>query len=150
MSLEARINDDIKQAMLAKDQVRLRGLRAVKSAILLAKSEPGASDTFGEEKEIQILQKLVKTRKDSMAIYQQQNRPDLAEKEQEEIATIEPYLPKQLSAEELQAAIKEIIAELGASGMKDMGKVMGQANAKLAGKADSKSISDVVKAALSA
>jgi uncharacterized protein YqeY len=148
MSLEARINDDIKTAMLAKDQVSLRGLRAIKSAIINAKTEPGAGGELPADKEAGLLQKLVKTRKDSLTIYQQQNRADLAEKEQEEISVIEKYLPQQMSADELKAEIQKIITETGANSMKDMGKVMGAANAKFAGKADSKSISEAVKAAL--
>lgn len=148
MSLADRINDDIKKAMLAKDQTQLRGLRAIKSAILLALTEPGAGKELGEDKEIMLLQRLVKTRRDSMAIFEQQNRPDLATKEREEIETIEKYLPKQLSPEELKAEIMKIIAETGASSMKDMGKVMGLANSRLAGKADGKAIADLVKASL--
>jgi len=148
MSLTDRINEDIKKAMLAKDQTALRGLRAVKSAILLIMTEPGAGNELSEEKGIALLQKLVKTRKDSLTIYEQQKREDLAVKEREEIEVIEKYLPKQLSPEEVKAEVVKIIAETGASSMKDMGKIMGLANARLAGKADSKSISDVVKAAL--
>ena len=149
MSLELNINDAIKKAMLAKDQVALRGLRAVKSAIQLAKTSEGATGgDLTEAQELQILQKLVKTRKDSLEIYNQQNRADLAEKEQEELAVIEPFLPKQLTADELKAEIQKIIAETGATNMKDMGKVIGQANARLAGRADGRSISETVKALL--
>lgn len=136
--------------MLAKDQVALRGLRAVKSAIQLAKTSEGATGgDLTEAQELQILQKLVKTRKDSLDIYNQQNRPDLAEKEQEELAVIEPFLPKQLTADELKAEIQKVIAETGATSMKDMGKVIGQANTRLAGRADGRSISEAVKALLS-
>jgi uncharacterized protein YqeY len=150
MSLETNINDEIKKAMLAKDQVSLRALRAVKSAIQLAKTSEGATGgDLTEAQELQILQKLVKTRKDSLDIYNQQNRPDLAEKEQEELAVIEPFLPKQLTADELKAEIQKIVAETGATSMKDMGKVIGQANARLAGRADGRSISETVKALLS-
>jgi uncharacterized protein YqeY len=148
MSLTDRINDDIKKAMLAKDQTQLRGLRAIKSAILLAMTEPGAGKELGEEKEIMLLQRLVKTRRDSMTIFEQQKREDLATKEREEIETIEKYLPKQLSPEELKAEVMKIVAETGASSMKDMGKVMGLANSRIGGKADSKSIADMVKASL--
>lgn len=148
MSLETNINDAIKKAMLAKDQVSLRGLRAVKSAIQLARTAEGGGGELTEAQELQILQKLVKTRKDSIDIYNQQNRPDLAEKEQEEVAVIEPFLPKQLSAEELKAEIQKVIDETGASSMKDMGKVMGAANARLNGRADGRSISETVKALL--
>ncbi len=149
MSLETTINDEIKKAMLAKDQVSLRALRAVKSAIQIARTSEGSGGVLTEAQELQILQKLVKTRKDSLDIYTQQNRPDLAEKEQEELTVIEPFLPKQLSAEELKAEIEKIVAETGASSMKDMGKVIGQANARLAGRADGRSISETVKALLS-
>lgn len=136
--------------MLAKDPVSLRGLRAVKSAIQLARTSEGATGgDLTEAQELQILQKLVKTRKDSLDIYNQQNRPDLAEKEQEELAVIEPFLPKQLSADELKAEIQKIVAETGATSMKDMGKVIGQANTRLAGRADGRSISEAVKALLS-
>ncbi len=149
MSLETRINDEIKKAMLAKDQVSLRGLRAVKSAIQLARTSEGATGELAEAQEIQILQKLIKTRKDSLDIYNQQNRPDLAEKEQEEVAVIERFLPQQLGADELKAEIQKIVAETGATNMKDMGKVMGLANSRLAGRADNRSISEAVKALLS-
>jgi uncharacterized protein YqeY len=150
MSLELNINDAIKKAMLAKDQLALRGLRAVKSAIQLAKTSEGATGgDLTEAQELQILQKLVKTRKDSLDIYNQQNRSDLAEKEHEELAVIEPFLPKQLTADELKAEIQKVIAETGATSMKDMGKVIGQANARLAGRADGRSISETVKALLS-
>ena len=149
MSLESQINEDIKKAMLAKDQVALRGLRAVKSAILLAQSEPGATKELAPDKEIALLQKLVKTRRDSLTIFEQQKRDDLAAKEKEEIDTIEKYLPKQMSIDDVKAAVAAIIAETGASSIKDMGKVMGAANAKLAGQSDSKTISEVVKGLLS-
>ncbi len=150
MSLETNINDEIKKAMLAKDQVSLRALRAVKSAIQLAKTSDGAAGAeLTDAQELQILQKLVKTRKDSLDIYKQQNRPDLAEKEQEEVAVIERFLPKQMDAEELKAEIQKILTETGATSMKDMGKVMGAANARLAGRADGRSISETVKALLS-
>lgn len=148
MSLEQKINQDIKAAMIAKDAVRLRGLRAVKAAILLAKTEKAGVDELTEDAEIKVLQKLVKQRKESGEIYKTQGREDLFQTELEEQQVIEEYLPKQLSREEIEAVIKDIITETGASGMKDMGKVMGTANAKLAGKADGKTISEIVKSSL--
>lgn len=145
MSLEQKIMGDLKTAMLAKDEKSLRGLRAIKAAILLAKTSEGAGGELKEDDEIKLLQKLVKQRKDSLEIYQQQKRSDLAQKEQEEIEVIEKFLPKQLSAEELQLEIKKIIAETGATSSADMGKVMGAATKKLSGKADGKTISATVK-----
>lgn len=145
MSLEQKIMGDLKNAMLAKDEKALRSLRAIKAAILLAKTSEGAGGELKEEDETRLLQKLVKQRKDSLEIFQQQNRTDLAQKEQEEIEVIEKFLPKQLSAEELKAAVTKIIADLGASSPADMGKVMGAATKQLAGKADGKTISSLVK-----
>src|SRR5450432_1293037 len=145
MNLEQKIMADLKTAMLAKNEAALRSLRAVKAAILLAKTSEGAGGELKKEDEVKLLQKLVKQRKDSLEIFQQQNRPDLAKKEEEEIAIIEKFLPLQLSPEELKAAIGKIIAETGASSPADMGKVMGAATKQLAGKADGKSISQVVK-----
>jgi hypothetical protein len=145
MSLEQKIMADLKTAMLAKDEKSLRSLRAIKAAILLAKTSEGASGELKEDDEVKLLQKLVKQRKDSLEIYQQQKRTDLAQKEQEEIEVIEKFLPKQLSAEELQLEIKKIIAETGATSAADMGKVMGIATKKLSGKADGKTISATVK-----
>src|SRR5205085_9832215 len=145
MSLEQRVMADLKTAMLAKDEKGLRSLRAIKAAILLAKTSEGAGGELKEDDEIKLLQKLVKQRKDSLEIFQQQNRTDLAKKEQEEIEIIEKFLPKQLSAEELKAAIAKIIADVGASSPADMGKVMGAASKQLAGKADGKTISALVK-----
>jgi uncharacterized protein YqeY len=145
MSLEQKIMGELKTAMLAKDEKSVRSLRAIKAAILLAKTSEGAGGELAEEDEIKILQKMVKQRKDSLEIYQQQKRADLAEKEKEEIEVIEKFLPKQMSAEELQSEIKKIIGETGASSPADMGKVMGVASKKLAGKADGKSISAIVK-----
>ena len=136
---------DLKTAMLARDEKSLRGLRAIKAAILLAKTSEGAGGELKEDDEIKLLQKLVKQRKDSLEIYQQQKRTDLAQKEQEEIEVIEKFLPKQLSAEELQAEIKNIIAETGATSSADMGKVIGAATKKLSGKADGKTISATVR-----
>ena len=149
MSLEQKIMADLKTAMLAKDEKSLRSLRAIKAAILLAKTSEGAAGELKEEDETKLLQKLVKQRKDSLEIYQQQNRTDLAQKEQEEIEVIEKFLPKQLSADELKAEISAIITEVGASSPADMGKVMGAATKKLAGKTDGKTISALVKELLS-
>lgn len=150
MSLEQTVNTNLKAAMLAKDEAALRSLRAIKSAILLAKTAEGAGGAdLTEDAEIKLLQKLVKQRKDSLEIFQQQNRDDLAKKEQEEIAVIEKFLPKQMSAEELKAAVSAIIESVGASSPADMGKVMGVASKQLAGKADGKSISAMVKELLS-
>lgn len=148
MTLEEKINQDIKSAMIAKDSTRLRGLRAIKSAILLAKTEKAGTTALNEEAELKVLQKLVKQRKESAEIYKSQNREDLFTIELEEQKVIEEYLPKQLSKEEIEAVVKDIIAQVGASGMKDMGKVMGLANQKLAGQADGKTVSEVVKTSL--
>lgn len=145
MALEQLITADIKTAMLAKDEIGLRSLRAIKAAILLAKTSEGAGGELKEEDEIKLLQKLVKQRRDSLEIFQQQNRADLAKKEQEEIAVIEKFLPKQLSPEELKSLVAKIIAEVGATSPADMGKVMGAASKQLAGKADGKAISAAVK-----
>ncbi len=145
MSLEQKIMAALKTAMLNKDEVALRSLRAIKSAILLAKTDASAKGELSEAEELKLLQKLVKQRKDSLAIYQQQQRADLAKKEEEEIAVIEQFLPAQMSEEELTEAVKAIIAETGASSPADMGKVMGQATRSLAGKADGGSISVIVK-----
>lgn len=149
MSLEQKIMAELKTAMLAKDEKSLRSLRAIKAAIILAKTAEGAGGEIKEEEEVKLLQKLVKQRKDSLEIFQQQNRADLAVKEQEEIAVIEKFLPKQLSAEELKSAIEKIIAEVGASSPADLGKVMGVASKAFAGKADGKTISGIVKELLS-
>ncbi|TMI85948.1 MAG: GatB/YqeY domain-containing protein [Bacteroidetes bacterium] len=149
MSLEQKIMGDLKTAMLAKDEKALRSLRAIKAAILLAKTSEGAGGDLKEDDEIKLLQKLVKQRKDSLEIFQQQNRTDLAQKEQEEIEIIEKFLPKQLSADELRSEVAAIITEVGASSQADMGKVMGAATKKLAGKADGKTISALVKELLS-
>lgn len=145
MSLEQQIMGELKTAMLAKDEKALRSLRAIKAAILLAKTSEGAGGELKQEDEIKLLQKLVKQRKDSLEIFQQQNRTDLAQKEQEEIEVIEKFLPKQLSADELRSEVAAIISEVSASSPADMGKVMGAATKKLAGKADGKTISALVK-----
>jgi uncharacterized protein YqeY len=145
MNLEQKIMADMKDAMKAKNEASLRGLRAIKAAIILAKTAEGAKGELTEDDEVKLLQKLVKQRKDSLEIYRQQNRADLAQKEEEEIAVIEKFLPQQLSPEELKAELRQIIAETGASSPADMGKVMGQATKKLAGRADGKTISAAVK-----
>lgn len=147
MSLELRVNDEIKTAMKAKDAVALRSLRAIKSAILLAKTD-GSGKEVDDAVELKIVQKLVKQRKDSLEIFEKQDREDLAVKEREEIAIISKFLPAQMDAAELETFIKGIIEQTGASSMKDMGKVMGMASKQLAGKADGKTISNVVKALL--
>jgi len=149
MSLEQQIMADLKTAMLAKDEKALRSLRAIKAAIILAKTSEGAGGEIKPEEEIKLLQKLIKQRKDSLEIYQQQNRADLAEKEQDEISVIEKFLPKQMSAEELKSILEKIVAETGASSMADIGKVMGVATKQLAGKADGKTINAIVKELLS-
>ena len=148
MTLEEKINQDIKAAMIAKEQGKLRGLRAVKAAILLAKTEKGHSEELSQDTEIKVLQKLVKQRKESGEIYKAQNREDLFLIEQEEQEVIESYLPKQLDRTAVETIIKEIISSVGATSVKDMGKVMAAANQKLAGQADGKTISEVVKSLL--
>ena len=144
MTFEERINQDLKEAMKAQDKTAMRGIRAIKQAILLAKTD-GSHEEITEEKGIKMLQKLVKQRRDSLSIYEEQGRQDLAQVEREEIEVIERYLPKQLSAEELEATVKKIVEEVGATSMKDMGKVMGIASKQLAGRADGSAISAVVK-----
>lgn len=145
MSLQTSIMDEMKVAMKAKDQIALEALRAVKSALLLAKTEVGAGSELSEDEEVKLLQKLVKQRKDSAAIYTEQGRADLAEPELAQAAVIEKFLPEQLSADEIAEIIEGIIAKTGADGMKDMGKVMGIASKEMAGKADGKTISTIVK-----
>lgn len=145
MTLEQRINDDIKAAMLAREKQKLEALRAVKSAILLAKTQKGAGEEIDEEGEIKILKQLVKQRQDSAEMYKQQNRQDLYEEEKFQLDVINAYLPQMMSEEEIEATVKQIIADGGFAGMKDMGKVMGQATKAFAGKADNKMVSDVVK-----
>lgn len=145
MALLNTIDTEIKAAMLAKNDVRLRGLRAIKAALLLAKTEKGAAEELSEEAEIKALQKQIKQRKESAEIYLAQNRADLAKIEQEEVAVLEEFLPKQLSPEELEQAIRKIIAEQGVTDLKGMGKVIAAANKDLAGKSDGRSISEMVK-----
>ncbi len=145
MSLETEIMSQMKDAMKAKDDAALRSLRAIKAEIIKAKTDPGANGEVTAEGEMKLLQKLVKQRKDSLEIFTQQNRADLAQKEEEEIAIIEKFLPKQMSEAEIKEALTKIIAEVGASSQADMGKVMGVATKALAGKADGKTIGAVVK-----
>ena len=145
MSLEQQVMSDLKTAMLAKDEKSVRSLRAVKAAIILAKTSEGAHGEVSAAEEVKLLQKLLKQRKDSLEIFTTQNRPDLARKEQEEISVIEKFLPQQMSPEELKSAIAAIITATGASSPADMGKVMGLATKQLAGKIDGKSISTMVK-----
>ena len=145
MEMFDRISNDIKDAMKAKDKVRLETLRNIKKVFLEAKTAPGANDTLTDDAAIKIMQKLVKQGKDSATLYAEQGRADLAEAELAQVAVIETYLPKQMSAEELEAALRTIIAEVGAEGPKDMGKVMGTATKKLAGLAEGRAISAKVK-----
>lgn len=148
--LEQQIQNDLKAAMLAKDKVALASIRGIKAAILLAKTaEGGQKETLEDAELIKIIQKLVKQRKESAAIYSQQNRPELAENELAEVAVMERYLPKALSEEEVEAIVKQIIADTGASSMADMGKVMGTATKQLARQADGRVISSIVKRLLS-
>ncbi|HOK50450.1 MAG TPA: GatB/YqeY domain-containing protein [Bacteroidales bacterium] len=148
MGLFETINDDIKAAMLAKEKEKLEALRAIKAALLLAKTEKGASQELSAETEIKVLQRMVKQRKESAEIYQSQNRPDLAEKELFEASVIEKYLPAQMSAEELEKVVRDIVARVGAKSPADMGKVMGVATKELAGKAEGKMIAETVKKVL--
>ncbi len=149
MSLELQINNDIKNAMLAKEKVRLTALRAIKAAILLAKTAEGASHELSDADVLRIIQKLVKQRRESAEIYKQNGREDLAGNELAELSFMEPYLPKTLSGEELEAALRQIISQTGASGPSDMGKIMGVATKQLAGQADGRQISETVKKLLS-
>jgi len=145
MSLEQQINDDIKSAMLSKDRDKLEALRAIKAALLLEKTKDGTTGEIPETVELKLLQKLVKQRKESAEIYKTQNRQDLAEAELFQAGIIEKYLPKALSEEEVSAKVKEIIAQTGATSIKDMGKVMGLASKELAGQADNRLVSEIVK-----
>jgi uncharacterized protein YqeY len=149
MSLSAKIMDAMKSAMKEKNSEALQALRAVKSAILLAQTESGAKEELTETAELKLLQKLVKQRKDSAGIYTEQNRADLAEPELAEAKIIEQFLPKQMSEDEVAVVVDEVIAQTGAASMADMGKVMGMVNSKLAGQADGKTISTLVKQRLS-
>jgi hypothetical protein len=144
MTLEEKINRDLVTAMKAKDEVTLRSIRAVKTAIQLAKTD-GSGQAIDETRELQMLQKLVKTRQESLEIYEKNGRAELAQKEREEIEVIRRYLPKMLEGAELEAILKKIIADTGATSARDMGKVMGEANKQLAGKAEGRAISEIVK-----
>lgn len=144
MSLEKEVMTQMKVAMKAKDAAALEALRAVKSAILMAKTESNAGE-LSEDQEMKLVQKLVKQRKDSASIYREQNRPDLAEPEEKQAEVIAAFLPEQLSEAEIKAKVEEIISKTGAESMKDMGKVMGMASEELAGKADGKTISAIVR-----
>ena len=145
MELFEKVSKDIVAAMKAKDKVTLEALRNIKKVFIEAKTAPGANDTLDDAAALKILQKLAKQGHDSADLYTQQKRPDLAEAEMAQVKVIESYLPKALSAEEIEAAVKEIIAQTGATSIKEMGKVMGVASKQLAGKADGKAISDIVK-----
>ncbi len=148
MSLELEVMSLMKDAMKNKDEALLRGLRAIKAEIIKAKTEPGANGAISEDTEMKLLQKLVKQRKDSLTIFQEQNRADLADKEAEEIAVIEKFLPVQMTEEAVKVAVEAIVKELGAAGPQDLGKVMGVASKQLAGKADGKLIAAIAKNAL--
>lgn len=145
MGLIDQVNEDLKDAMRKKEAARLRGLRAIKSAIMLKQTQEGGKRELSEEDEIQLLQKLVKQRKESHAIYMEKDRHDLAAKEEEEIVVIEAYLPEQMDEAELRSGIGKIVQDLNAGSMKDMGKVMGVATKEFAGKADGKLIAEIVK-----
>ncbi|MDG1756569.1 MAG: GatB/YqeY domain-containing protein [Bacteroidia bacterium] len=147
MSLSQQINDQLKQAMKAKDQSTLRGLRAIKASLLLLQTQEGGGDVT-EKDEMEALVKMAKQRKDSIKIFNDQGRTDLSKIEEEELSVIEKFLPAQLTSVEVEAEVKSIITQLGASSMRDMGKVMGMANGKLKGKADGKLIADIVKGLL--
>jgi uncharacterized protein YqeY len=149
MNLEQSIMDQMKEAMKARNEAQLRSLRAIKAEIIKAKTEPGAGGEISAEKEVAMLQKMVKQRRDALQIYEQQKREDLSQKEKEEIAVIEKFLPAQLSEEELKNEIRELISQAGASSPADMGRVMGLATKQLAGRADGKAISATVKELLS-
>jgi uncharacterized protein YqeY len=145
MSLETQIMDEMKTAMKAKDEAALRTLRAIKAEILKEKTSAGAKDAMTEADEVKMLQRMAKQRKDSLEIFKTQNRADLAQKEEEELAIISRFLPQQMSVEELRAVVQDVIHQTGASSPADMGKVMGAANKLLAGKAEGKAIADMVK-----
>tara|TARA_R110002051_G_scaffold277799_2_gene339164 strand:+ start:5378 stop:5833 length:456 start_codon:yes stop_codon:yes gene_type:complete len=149
MSLQQRVMEEMKTAMKAKDTVALESLRAIKSALLMAQTETGSGARITEEDEVKLVQKLVKQRKDSAAIYTEQGRADLAEPELAQAAVIEKFLPEQLTEEEIEKVVVQTIDAVGASGMKDMGKVMGIVSQELAGQADGKTISNIVKRKLS-
>lgn len=149
MSLEQEVMAEMKEAMKSRNEAALRGLRAIKAEIIKAKTEPGSGGVVSAEAELKLLQKMVKSRRDSLEIYRQQNRPELANKEEEEIAIIEKFLPKQLNEAEIKIRVQALIAELGAGGPQDMGKVMAVVAKQLAGQADGKLASEIVKDLLS-
>lgn len=149
MSLEETINNDLKTAMLAKEEATVRGLRAIKAAIIMAKTEKGAGGAVSSEKEVQLLQKMLKQRRDSITEFEKANRQDLVVKEQEELKVIEKYLPAMMSEEEVREIVKKAIADSGAASQKEMGKVMGLVSKQVAGKADNKMVADIVKSLLS-
>ena len=150
MTLFEQVSKDIVAAMKAKDKVRLEALRNIKKYFIEAKTAPGANDTLSDDAALKILAKLAKQGRDTAALYREQNRPDLAEEEEGQATVIEGYLPRALTADELEAEVRAIIAETGAASPKDMGKVMGVASKRLAGKADGKAIADLVKRLLTA
>jgi uncharacterized protein YqeY len=150
MTLEEKINTDLKAAMMARDEAALRGIRAIKSAIILAKTEKGSNGTVSPEKEVQLLQKMVKQRRDSIAEFEKANRTDLIQKEQEEVSVIEKYLPAMMGEDEIKAVVQQAIAATGATTQKEMGKVMGVVSKQLAGKADNKVVSEIIKSLLTA
>lgn len=145
MDLFETVSKDIIAAMKAKDKVRLEALRNIKKYFIEAKTAPGAADTLADADALKILAKMAKQGRDTAALYTAQNRPDLAEEELAQVAVVEAYLPRPLTPEELEAAVRDIIAETGATGMKDMGRVMGTASKRLAGRADGKALSEAVK-----
>jgi uncharacterized protein YqeY len=148
MSLKLRIEQEIKTAMLQKNKDRLRALRAIKSMILIAETEKGAANTLNEEAEIKILSRAAKQRRDSLKVYQDQGRKDLADIERDELKVIEAFLPRQLNADELETVVRDIIAKVGATSLQDIGKVMGRASRELSGKVDGKVLSTLVKTLL--
>jgi hypothetical protein len=148
MTLEEKINADLKTAMLAREEATVRGLRAIKSAIILAKTEKGAGRVISAEKEVQMLQKLLKQRRDSIVEFEKASRTDLVTKEKEELTVIEKYLPAMMSEDEVREVVKKVLAETGATTQKEMGKVMGIVSKQLAGKADNKMVADTVKSLL--
>ena len=149
MTLLINLNDELKSAMRAKDSLKLEALRAIKSEVLLAQTSSGGGALLSKDDEIKLLQRLVKQRKDSAAIYKDQNRVDLASPEEDQAAIISTFLPEQLSSEQIEKIVANVILKIGAEGMKDMGKVMGIASNEMAGKADGKTISTIVKQKLS-
>ncbi len=150
MGYSERINEDLKKAMMAKDEPRMRTVRGIKAAFMLALTEKGASDTLSDERAVSILQKMMKQRQDSYSIFQEQNRADLAEKEKQEMDIIKEYLPEQMSEETLREELKALIAQLGVTDPKEIGKVMGPASQKFKGKADGKLINAIVREILGA